>query len=120
MFVTVTRPARPYASLADITDKAILDRGWGDAEGDDPAPFFVQFAVNLTADEEAAVRRRLTTANSVEETLHGRALAAYQDLQAFENLATPTNAQILAAVRLLCKVARGLIRLQLRRLDATD
>jgi len=47
-------------------------------------------------------------------------VAAYQDLQAFENLATPTNAQTLAAVRLLCKVVRGLIRLQLRRLDSVE
>jgi hypothetical protein len=119
MYVTVTRPTRPYADLSDITSKEIVDRGWQN-DGEYVTPFFVQFAVNLTAAEEAAVKRRLTTSGNVEETLYERAVNAYQDLQAFENLATPTNAQVVAAVRLLCKVARALIRMQLRQLEQAD
>ena len=118
MIVAVTRPARPYADLSDLTAKQILDRGWQQVDGDEV--YVVQYAVNLTAAEEAAVRRRLGTSGQVEEDLQARAADAYQQLQAFENLATPTNAQVVAAVRLLCKVARALIRLQLRQFDALD
>lgn len=118
MILNVVRPARPYADLSDLTAKEIIDRGWRMVDGDEV--YTVQYAVNLTATEEAAVRRRLTTGGDVEETLSARAVDAYQSLAAFENLATPTNAQVVAAVRLLCKVARALIRLQLRQLDSAD
>jgi hypothetical protein len=134
MIVAVTRPVRPYADLADLTAKEIIDRGWQTVDGDEV--YVVQYAVNLSAAEEAAVRRRLTTSGQVEEDLHARAVGAYSDLQAFENhrdleafenAAAPTNAQrdavlrlVIAVVKLLCKVARALIRLQLRRLDSVD
>lgn len=118
MIVAVARPARPYADLGDLTAKEILERGWRDVDGDEA--YVVQFAVNLSAAEEAAIRRRLTTGSGIEETLHERATTAYADLQAFEALTTPTNAQTVAVVRLLCKVARALIRLQLRQLDTAD
>lgn len=118
MIVAVPRPARPYADLADLTAKEITERGWRYIDGDEF--YVVRFAVNLSAAEEAAIRRRLSTSGQVEEDLQARAVAAYTDLQAFEALTTPTNAQVVAVVRLLCKVARGLIRLQLRQLDATD
>jgi hypothetical protein len=118
MIVAVTRPARPYADLSDLTSKTISERGWRVIDGDEV--YLIQFAVNLTADEEAAIRRRLTTSGQVEEDLQARAASAYADLQAFEALSNPTNAQTLAAVKLLCRVARALIRLQLRQLDAAD
>lgn len=119
MIVSVTQPSRPYADLADLTTKEITERGW-ETDADGTETYAVHFAVNLSAAEVEAVRRRLGTGSQVEETLHERAVAAYQDLQAFENLSSPTNAQTLAAVRLLCKVVRGLIRLQLRRLDSVE
>ena len=78
------------------------------------------FAPEPSPAEQALIERRLTTDTSVEEDLHKRATDAYQGLVAYENLTTPTNAQTVAAVRLLCKVARALIRLQLRQLDKTD
>jgi hypothetical protein len=118
MIVAVLRPARPYADVSDLTAKEVTERGWHEDEGEEH--YVVRFAVNLSAAEEAAIRRRLTTSGQVEEDLQARAVEAYQGLQAFENVATPTNAQVVAAVRLLCKVARALIRLQLRQLDAAD
>ena len=118
MIVAVLQPVRPYADVSDLTGKEIIDKGWREVDGAEH--YVLQFAVNLTADEETAIRRRLTTGSATEETLHARATSAYADLQAFEALTSPTNAQTLAVVRLLCKVARGLIRLQLRQLDATD
>jgi hypothetical protein len=42
------------------------------------------------------------------------------NLRAYRDLASPTNAQTLAAVKLLCRVAIGLIRWRIGRLDATD
>lgn len=118
MIVAVWGPRRPYADLSTITTKEISRRGWIDSDGDEH--YEVQFVVNLTAAEQDQVVRRLSTGGEVEETLHARATAAYQDLLAFENLATPTNAQVVTVVRLLCKVARGLIRLQLRQFDTAD
>lgn len=117
MIVTVDRLYRVFAdvSLADITTKEITDFGF-DADG----RFYVQFAVNLTAAETERVQRRLSTATDVEETLQARAVDAYQDLLAYEHAASPTNATTVAAVKLLCKVVRALMRIQLRRLDAAD
>ena len=121
MIISVPRPARwpvTAAMFADITSKEVSRLGWAEVDGD--SVFEVQFTVNLTVAESDRVRRRLTTSGDVEETLQTRAVSAYQDLLAFENLATPTNAQVVTVVRLLCKVARGLIRLQLRQFDAAD
>ncbi len=117
MIVTVDiLERRPWpVDLSDITTKQIIDVGW-----DEQGRWFVQFAVNLTATEAEAVRRRLSTATPNEETLQARAWAATQDLRTFEALTNPTNAQVVAVVRLLCKVARALIRMQLRRLESTD
>lgn len=117
MIVTVDYLRRPWAEvdLSDLTTKQVTDSGW-DAEG----RWFVQFAVNLTAAEVEAVQRRLGTASTAEETLQERAWTATQNLLAFESLASPTNAQTLAVVRLLCRAVRALIRLQLRRLDSAD
>jgi hypothetical protein len=56
MIVAVLRPARPYADLSDLTAKEIIGRGWQDVDGLEQ--YVVQYAVNLTDAEEAAVRRR--------------------------------------------------------------
>lgn len=53
-------------------------------------------------------------------TLRTRAEAAFTDLRAYRDLASPTGAQTVAAVKLLCRVAIGLLRLQLRQLDGTE
>ena len=116
MIVSVFQPARPYADLADLTGKQILTRGWvTDADGNEE--YEVQFAVNLSAAETEQIERRLATGSSVEEQLQARAWQATQNLLDYEAQATPTNAQTVAVVKLLCKVARALIRLQLRQLD---
>jgi hypothetical protein len=54
-----------------------------------------------------------------ESTLRQQADAALVDLRAYRDLASPTNAQTVAAVKLLCRVCIGLIRLALRKLDST-
>lgn len=45
---------------------------------------------------------------------------ALTNLRAYRDLASPTNAQTIAAVKLLCRVCIGLIRLQLAKFDSTD
>lgn|GEM_PF-3777307 len=50
-------------------------------------------------------------------SIRGQADQALTDLRTFRDLASPTNAQTVAAVKLLCRVAIGLIRLQLSKLD---
>lgn len=119
MIVAIALPVRPDADLSDLTSKTVVNRGYReDSLGRES--YFVEFATDLTPAEETAIRRRLSTSSAVEETLNGRAVSAYLDLLAFENLATPTQAQTLAAVRLLCRVERALIRLELGQLEATD
>lgn len=53
-------------------------------------------------------------------SLRAKADAALADMRAYRNLATPTNAQTVAAVKLLCAVCIGLTRLALLKLDAED
>ena len=118
MIVAVLQPVRPYADVSDLTGKEIIDKGWREVDGAEH--YVIRFAVNLSAEEETAIRRRLTTSNATEETLQARATSAYADLQAFEALATPTNAQVVAGMRLFSRVLRGLIRAQYRQFDATD
>lgn len=50
-------------------------------------------------------------------TIRQQAELALVELRAFRDLASPTNAQTLAVVKVLCRVAIGLIRLQLNKLD---
>lgn len=88
MIVAVARPQRPAADLADLTSKEIIDRGWrADSAGDEA--YVIQFAVNLSADEEAAIRRRLTTANAVEEELHRRGAVALGTNRTFREQTVP-------------------------------
>lgn len=64
----------------------------------------------------AAESQRTATAG----TIRTRANDALVDLRAYRDLASPTNAQTVAAVKLLCRVAIALIRLNLAKLDGAD
>jgi hypothetical protein len=109
---------RPGADISDLTTaREVGERRWAPDAVD---VLEIPFDTEPTADEQAAIERRLTTDTPVEETLHARVLAAYDQLAAYESTASPTAAQTTAVVKLLCKVVRGLIRLQLRQLDKTD
>lgn len=148
MIVSLVRPIRPYADLADITTKQILTRGWVQQVSGDET-YDVQFAVNLTDAERDAVVRRLTTATAVEETLYTRGAAALDVDRNFRDTVTPqllagaqaiiddpaiTQAEAVAYVRDLARAVRalanqtqalaaqniGLIRLAQRLLDTAD
>ena len=108
----------PGAEFADLTTaKQTDDPYWST---DEPDVLVIPFDTEPTTAEQDAIARRLTTAPGVEGTLHTRVTAAYDQLLAFENTTTPTSAQTVAAVKLLCKVARGLIRLRMRQYDKAD
>jgi hypothetical protein len=51
------------------------------------------------------------------KNIRSQADQALTELRTFRDLASPTNAQVVAVVKLLCRVAIGLIRLQLAKLD---
>lgn len=53
-------------------------------------------------------------------TIETNAEQALTNLRAYVALSSPTAAQTTAAVKLLCRVAIAVIRLQLRKLDSTD
>lgn len=143
MIIPVVRPARPYVDLADLTDKKVVDRGWRQADGDES--YAVQYAVNLTAEEEAAIRRRLATSSPVEEELYRLGALAlvtdrtFRDTTARQLIAganaiiatpTPTQANMRALAQEVKALATqvqalsaqnvGLIRLSQRLLDAAD
>lgn len=62
----------------------------------------------------------LSTAEIANATaMDAQAEAAIENLRAYANLASPSNAQTIAAVKLLCRVVIGLVRLRLGRLDST-
>lgn len=143
MIVSVIQPARADADLSDITSKEIVRRGYVTVDGEES--YEVQFAVNLTVDEVAKVKRRLTYASNVEEALVAQAGSALATNKTFYEstapqlvagadsiIAAPTLTQ--ANIRSLAQGIKALanqldaqarqtnvlIRLQLRELDTTD
>lgn len=115
----ITLPLRQERGLAldmfaDITSKQATSFG-----SDTNGQLFVEFAVDLTTAETEAVVRRLSSSNFNEETIQAQAEGAMTDLRAYADTASPTNAQTVVVVKLLCRVCIRLIRLVLHRLDAT-
>lgn len=66
---------------------------------------------------EAAAATAAQSAATNEGTIRQQAEAALADLRTYRDRATTTTAQDKAAIKLLVRVAIGLIRLVLRRLD---
>lgn len=116
MIVTAPTLARPVdtAAFTDITTKQCLSVGWVDGQ------VAVQFAVDLTAAEQAAVKRRCVTGSPNEETVVAGAEQTLNALRAYVATPVPTAAQTTAAVKLLCQVAITLTRFALRRFDGVD
>ena len=74
----------------------------------------------LTVEEGQAAMAVEAQQETNARTLEDQAATALANLRAYRDLASPTNAQTVAAVKLLCRVAIGLIRLRLAKFDATD
>lgn len=86
------------------------------AGGFDPrAPDF-----NIDHIETAAVPAEEANADATLQNAQNAAAAAITNLRAYIALASPTQAQTVAAVKLLCRVALQLIRLVLARYDESD
>lgn len=102
--IQAPRPADTDTTTSELTHALV-----------DGQPAQVWTARPWTAEELA---ERAAAVN--EETLHSRANTALNGLSTFLGITSPTNAQTLAVVRLLCRAVAALIRLQLRRLETTD
>jgi hypothetical protein len=74
----------------------------------------------MTETEGQAAAAQVAQQNANVATLQQQAADALVNLRAYRDLASPTNAQTVATVKLLCRVAIGLIRLRLEKFDATD
>jgi hypothetical protein len=101
-------------SFSDITPVEIV--GYPvDEHGD----MSIEFASDLTPVQARRVVMR-AAATDIEQQIQDRALAAYQANQAFLALASPTNAQVLAQVKVLSKECNGLLRLVFGMNDSAD
>jgi hypothetical protein len=74
----------------------------------------------MTPEEAQAADAQAAKLEANAANLKAQASDALTNLRAYRDLTNPTNAQTVAAVKLLCKVAIGLIRMRLERFDATD
>jgi hypothetical protein len=84
--------------------------------------YFDDNGVGITAAEaRALISATPEGAASVnEKVLRDKAATALTANQAFLDLASPSNAQVLAQVRLLTRQMNALIRLTVKQLDSTD
>lgn len=81
---------------------------------------WVEDSTVLTVQQAQAIDAVEAQAVTNESAIRTQAEQAIANLGAYRDLTNPTNAQTIAAVKLLCRVAIGLIRLQLRKFDGTD
>ena len=75
-------------------------------------------AEGIAADQAAAAAELTVTTNT--KTMDTQADAALANLRAYRDLAAPTQAQTVAVVKLLCRVAIALIRFRLAKFDGAD
>jgi hypothetical protein len=68
----------------------------------------------------AGIADRESAELATHDTLRSRAGEALDGLRLYCDLPTPTLSQTVAVVKLLCRVAICLVRLQLRRLDGVN
>lgn len=109
---------RGNVDLSDLTaSKRTGEPHWDSVE---PDVLVLPMTPEPTPAEQAAIVRRLTTEDTVEEKLNKRLDDAYAEFLAFEALPQPNNNAQIAVLKLLCKVVRALIRLQRRQLDKAD
>lgn len=101
------------AAVFSIYDNDYARIEW--AEGNPPLPTLAECEAAWDA---LVVARNAESSNDL--TLRQQAEQALDSLRAYRDAASPTNAQTVAAVKLLCRVCIGLIRLALRKLDGLE
>jgi hypothetical protein len=92
-------------TFSDITPKAVAAIEW-----DHENNMIVTFAEELTTEELRLIRRRMR-ASSEREPLEQMADQAIAAINAFNSRPNATNAQVADQVRLLGRVVKGLIKL---------
>jgi hypothetical protein len=100
--------------FATITAVPVVGMAW--IEGD----LVVEFASDLTSDEQDAVRQRMGSRNGNEETLRNQSVQALKNNRDFLAIAAPTQAQTLTQVTRLTRQMNGVLRMLLGELDGTN
>lgn len=90
--LNVRRPGVDSVDLSDLTTAQILRRGYV-TDPDGTERYEIQFAVNVAQPVVDAVKRRLSTATDVEETLYTQGVAA---LDADRNFRDVTAASLVS------------------------
>lgn len=100
-----------------MSDEQVCTPGGGSFRRESLAP---KVSAEAQAVIDAANAQTAQAEATNETSLRSQADTALANLRAYRDLASPTNAQTVAAVKLLCRVAIALIRLVLRKLDSID
>jgi hypothetical protein len=91
-----------------------------DAKSGVQSEAWVESPSTLTPEQGLALQQEADRQAANGRSLEQQATDAIASLRAYRDLASPTNAQTVAAVKLLCRVGIALIRLHLRKFDAAD
>jgi hypothetical protein len=93
---------------------------WAEIWRDDVKVIERQVTDQLDADGLPIVEERITYANGNEDAIRTAARQALAVNRTFLDLASPTNAQTLAQVKHLTRVANGLLRIELADFASAD
>lgn len=93
------------ASFSDLFPNAVESIEW-DGENN----MRVTFEGDLTTNQQYQARRRIRTTVEM-ENLEKQAINAYSSINTYLAIASPTNAQVAAQVRLQAQVVQGLVKL---------
>jgi hypothetical protein len=93
------------------------DVGYASIEWDGPGAQPTEAQVEAA---RTAATARLRAPYTNEATLRQQVESALVDLRTYRDIQGPTNAQTVAAVKLLCRVAIALIRMRINKLDGVD
>lgn len=118
MIVTAMPPRGKEIDLdafADLTTSPCVNLWW-----EPDGQLTVEFAIDLPASEQAAVRRRIQSRNANEEELRRLAEVALVNNRTYLAIPTPTQAQAAAQIAVLTRQSNGVIRQLLGFLDGTD
>lgn len=108
--------------LIETDEKAIaaLRAEYASLDGSWITVRIVELPDAITVEQGAVLMQAEQQKEANGRTMEQQADQALANLRAYRDLASPSNAQTIAVIKVLCRVAIGLIRLRLSKLDATD
>lgn len=99
-------------SFTDLFPNAVekIEPMWVNPDGSWGDDLLVTFAGELTSNQIYLARRRMRTTPEM-ENLEKQGVTAYGNITTFLAIASPTNAQVVAQVKLQAQVIQGLLKL---------